>query len=139
MVCSNCGQELNDSVKFCTKCGTKFNTGLASNNQLLSYLPIIFSAIGIIGIIIITNIFNKGRIQSIGILRLFPIFLILIVIGIITTIITQYKHKNKFSFITGLIPCVYLIVILLPIIFPFLRFLNFLGNFNFLVYLAYFR
>jgi uncharacterized membrane protein YvbJ len=50
MVCSNCGQELNEGVKFCTKCGTKCNAGLAGENKLLSYLPLFFSFVGIVGL-----------------------------------------------------------------------------------------
>jgi hypothetical protein len=52
MICSKCGQELKDGIKFCTKCGAKCNVGLAGENNNLSYLPLILSCIGIIGSII---------------------------------------------------------------------------------------
>lgn len=134
MVCSNCSNEINYGIKFCTKCGTKCNGGLINkNNPRLSYLSIILSCIGIIGIIIfpfISRSFGMFRMW-----RIFPLFLIFIFIGLIMAIITLYKQKNKLAFIVGLIPCIYFIIITLPSIFPFLRFLRFFGN---LIYLAYY-
>ena len=63
MVCSKCGQELKDGVKFCTKCGAKFNVGLAGENNFLSYLPLILSVVGIVGLIVVQQI-NLAQIKA---------------------------------------------------------------------------
>ena len=131
MVCPKCGQELNDGVKFCTKCGAKFGTNLTSKNNILPYLSLVVSVVGIVGLIVGTQMLMKSyndpnRYQKI-VSNLF-IFRLSIFAGIILAIISLYKEKCKLAFIAGLIPCAYFVLATLPSILPFLRFLNgFLG------------
>jgi len=122
MVCSSCGLELNDGAKFCTKCGAKFNFGLTSKNNIFSYLSLILSVIGIVGMPIIYSIYMKNYGQSI--FSLFLLFRIPIFAGIVLAIISIYKQKNKLALIAGLIPCVYFTLGVLTWILPFLTFLR---------------
>jgi hypothetical protein len=48
MICSNCGQDVNDGVKYCTKCGKKCNAKLTNKKCFLTYLSLILSVVGII-------------------------------------------------------------------------------------------
>jgi len=125
MVCSKCGQELKDGAKFCTKCGAKFNAGLTSKPNILSYLSLITSVVSIVGLIIVLQIrrINGGYI-TLNIHRFFYIFRLSLIVGIILAIIALYKQKCKLAFIAGLTPCAYFILAILPGFLPFLRFLS---------------
>ena len=46
MICSNCGQVLNDDVKYCTKCGKNINVD--KKMQKYSQISLIFGIIGLI-------------------------------------------------------------------------------------------
>ena len=102
MVCSKCGQELKDGVKFCTKCGAKFGVEMKNNNRILIYLSTIFLVIGIIGFLVF--IFSRGFFIMSAIGRLS------IRASIIVAIIAQYRQKSKFALIVGIIACVLAIV-----------------------------
>ena len=123
MVCSNCGQELNNGIKFCTKCGAKLSVGLTSKNNIFSYLSLVFSVIGIIGIPVLYSIYLKNYTQSMF-FSLFLIFRIFIFAGIILALISLYKQKNKLALIAGFIPCVYFVLGVLTWVLPFLGFLR---------------
>ena len=126
MICSNCGQYLNDGVKFCTKCGAKSNAGLTNkDNKLFTYLSLTFSVVGIICTVIFQQIYLKEFTHNIW--MMLCIFRILTLTGIILAIMALYKSKSKLAFIAGLIPCVYLVIIRLNGVFPFLGFLRYLG------------
>jgi len=128
MVCSKCGQELYERVKYCTKCGASFNFSLKSQISILSYFSIILSIIGLIGL----NILNQKLIStnyndyetSIKIISYLWIFRLIIFSGITVAMVALYKQKSKFGFITGLIPCGYYILVILTRILPFLGFLT---------------
>ena len=120
MICSKCGNNVNDGIKFCTKCGTKCGADFTGNSKL-SYIAAILSIIGIIGMFISNPfLFGLGYI-------FWQLSIIVIIGGIITSLIAIYKQKNKIAYYAGLISCIYLILITLPNILPFLRFLRYLG------------
>jgi uncharacterized membrane protein len=125
MICSKCGQELKDGVKFCTKCGAKFGVDLTSKNKILSYLSIIMSVVGIVGLIVGTQILIKSGYNDMNlyqkISRNISIFRLFIFAGIILALISLYKQKCKLAFIAGLIPCGYFVLAILPRLLPFLR------------------
>jgi uncharacterized membrane protein YvbJ len=127
MLCSNCGQELNEGTDICTKCGAKCNNGLANKNyQILTYLSLILSIVGIICSIVFQLIYEKEFTNKIWII--ISGFRLFIYTGIILAIITLYKHKSKLAFIAGLIPCAYLVIITLLALIDILGFL--LRNFS---------
>ena len=121
MVCSKCGQELNDGVKFCTKCGAKFGVDLASKNKILTYLSLIMSVVGIVGLIVGTQILIKTNYSNMSLFRNLSFFRLSIFTGIILAIISLYKQKCKLAFIAGLIPCGYFVLVMLIRLLPFLR------------------
>jgi len=120
MICSKCGQELNQGAKFCTKCGTKFNSGLTNNNNILSYLSFL-SVVGVIGLLVVGQLYIKNPTQNI--VKFIWIFRVIIFIGILLSIISLYKQKSKLAFLAGIIPCGYYILAALQGIFPSLGFL----------------
>jgi len=111
MVCSKCGQELKEGAKFCTKCGTRFSEtiNLMPNNLVLPIVSIIISVIGIIGYLVIRFIMKS---DFMPIYYLFQnIFFVLEPIGIVIALIALNKQKSLISFIAGLIPCAFLIIV----------------------------
>ena len=153
MVCGNCGQELKEGVKFCTKCGTKYDVGLLGKSNILSRLSLIFTFVGIIGIIVFgglslfvemnqtfrfsTSSYSAWRVQQAFLdfvrnARFFTImFRFLILTGIIFAIISLYKQKCKLAFIAGLIPCAYLILSLLGRLILSYPWSYYISNFTF--------
>jgi len=99
MTCSNCGQELKEDAKFCTKCGTSFKT----TNLALPITSIILSVIGI-GLFLLRaflylpiSFFSSGD--------------MLLHFSIIVALIALNKQKSLIGFVAGLIPCVFLIIL----------------------------
>ena len=124
MICSKCGQELKDGVKFCTKCGAKFGTDLTSENKIFTYLSLILSVIGIIGLNVVLQINLKQTAYNPKINTFFWLFRLSMFAGTILAVIALYKQKCKLAFIAGLIPCAYYILSTLPNFLQFLQFLN---------------
>jgi len=126
MVCSKCSQELKDGAKFCTKCGTKFGIDLTSKNKNLIYLSLILSVVGIVGLIIVTQVWrnSSGGIDWLTIYRIQNIFRLFTFTGILLAILALYKQNCKMAFIAGLIPCGYFILVILCMLLPFLRTLS---------------
>ena len=50
MICSNCGQEVNKGLRFCTKCGSKI-VNITIGKNLLQVTGILFIIFGVIGVI----------------------------------------------------------------------------------------
>lgn len=116
MVCSKCGQELNDGVKFCTKCGAKCGVRLTDKKDyILPILAIVLSVIGAIGLPIISyRLYGNNRSSDPNVFMLLYkvryLFTLLIYSGIVIALILQHKKKNILILIAGLIPCAYLII-----------------------------
>ena len=106
MVCLKCGQELNDGVKFCTKCGIRFSSwGL--NNLMLIYLPIILVLIGIVIYVCLryfgfSNESNNWA-RIVGRFSWWSIHEFIFFSGLILAFVSMYKNKNKITLITGII------------------------------------
>jgi len=123
MICGNCGQELRDGVKFCTKCGSKFSTELAIKNKILTYLSLLLSVVGIVGLIIVYQIYWNATDRNLfpTFIRILNIFRIPIFAGIILAILVLYRQKYKLALIAGLIPCGYYVLAILLRLLPFLN------------------
>jgi len=98
MICSNCGQELNENMRYCNKCGKK----IIQNNNLNNGIIYIFISIVLLSLSTFSSIysyknyvyFSEPNSNFISVLFLlsticYPIF------GIIAFI--KYKNKIKFS------------------------------------------
>jgi hypothetical protein len=119
MICSKCGLELKDNIKYCTKCGTKL---IMLKNNKLSFISIVLSSIGIIGIwilnIMILKLLKTGINTSISTLYTIQYcFSILLYCGLLISIIAQYKQKSKINFIIGISICVYFVIITIFLLF----------------------
>jgi len=133
MVCSNCDQEINDGIKFCTKCGSKINVGKAGNANILSYLTFGLIIIGIIGLIVLSIMIKQhldNRAEThiwwdiwYNYFNIIKYFRLTSFVSIILAIIVLFKQKNKLVFIAGLVSCGYFVLSTLNEIFlGFLRF-----------------
>jgi hypothetical protein len=106
MVCSKCGQELKDGVKFCTKCGAS----LTKANFTLPIISIVLSFIGSIGPIVILPFvipysdYDKLIQVHIVMTNFFPV---LYHVGIIVALFALKSQKSFLAFIAGLISCVF--------------------------------
>jgi len=124
MVCSNYGQYIHDGIKFCTKCGAKCSAGWSGTYNILSYSSLTISIIGIIArnieYLLYAKILNFKSFNP----SLYSIYGTFIFFGILLAIISLYKQKCKLAFIAGLVPCVYIILVILTWYLPFLRFLS---------------
>jgi len=145
MICQKCGNEVNEGVKFCTKCGTKFSDGLIINGLIINkdyFLPILSAALSFIGILgrlllyipyykNISKMSSESRILNVNARYIFSL---LIYAGIILPLIMQYQKRKKDILLlyAGLIPCAYFVI---PIL---LRLLNFLVKFPLPSWLIYF-
>jgi len=116
MICTNCGQELNDGIKFCTKCGAKCNKcniDLTIKNNVLAYLSLIISSVSVVVFIISQKIIKAQRMQGNFSHSDFGTFFIFgIPTGIILAIIALYRRKSKLALIAGLIPFAYFILLM---------------------------
>jgi len=103
MDCSKCGQELKEGVKFCTKCGTKFEN---NENTTLPIISIVLSAIGIVGYLLFLSPYCR---YGYGMSYIAFLILILPIVGILLALVAQKKQNSVIGFVAGVIPCVFLI------------------------------
>jgi len=104
MVCSKCGQELREGVKFCTQCGEKFK------NTASLILPIISITLTVIWIVLGLSqvIYNLDfrPLPALGIYIFGFLGTILPFIAILLALIAQKKQESSISFLAGVIPVV---------------------------------
>jgi len=117
MVCFKCDQELDEGLKFCTKCGAKFNTWMTSKK--ITYLSLILPIVGIIGFWVFRQIviptfldsggFTNDRIRYYNFLIIRSAFIFPIIAGFMLAFLTLYK-RSKLIFFVGLIPCIHFFI-----------------------------
>ena len=91
MNCSECGNELNEGAKFCTKCGNKVRL-----NRLFipSFILILIWIIGVIAAFLgVLNPILVGYMELSG------------STGITLALFSLYKNKYKMNMIVGILPC----------------------------------
>ena len=134
MVCTNCGQDLNEGVKFCTRCGKKCYIGFTGKANILSFFSLIFSIVGIIGLIVLSQIITNHwenwsdtqnwRDTYNSYWNIIYYFSLSLITGIIFAVLTLFKRKCKLAFIVGLVSCAYFVLAILSRILPFMDFLR---------------
>jgi len=125
MICTNCGQELNENMKYCNKCGKK----IIQNNNLNKGIYFIFISVILLSlstfssIYIYKNIVYFSKPSSPFISASFLLSTIIYpIFGIISFLKFKYKLKNIIFWISIILlglSFLYLVLFLLSLIFNF--------------------
>lgn len=128
MFCSNCGNQLNDGVKFCGKCGedqtvddpphasivSVVNLEKKKSNIVFIIFTILFTIVGMLSYIFGFN--YDGSFYDVDLIDFDVLVTISIVstgimlIGIIFAIIALYRKPNKLYFCFCILPCILLLL-----------------------------
>ena len=129
MICTNCGQELNENMKYCNKCGIKIiqNYNLNNGTQLLFISVILLSLSTFSSIYSYKNDFYYDVYFSQRSSPLAALFLLSTFCYPIFGIISFIKFKYKLKIITFWI---YIILLGLPFLYLLLFFLSIIFHFR---------